>query len=87
MAIERTLILCKPDSVSRNLSGEIISRFERRGYLIVAMKLMQLDGEKARKHYAEHDGKPFFAGLVEFITSGPLVAPSKARAPSKAAVS
>jgi nucleoside-diphosphate kinase len=74
MAIERTLILCKPDAVSRNLSGEIISRFERRGYLIVAMKLMQLDGEKARKHYAEHDGKPFFAGLVEFITSGPLVA-------------
>lgn len=74
MAIEQTLILCKPDAVSRNLSGEIISRLERRGYLIVAMKLMQLDGERARKHYAEHDGKPFFAGLVDFITSGPLVA-------------
>jgi nucleoside-diphosphate kinase len=74
MSIERTLILCKPDAVSRNLSGEIVARFERRGYLIVAMKLMQLDGEKARKHYAEHDGKPFFAGLVDFITSGPLVA-------------
>jgi nucleoside-diphosphate kinase len=74
MSIERTLILCKPDAVSRNLSGAIVARFERRGYLIVAMKLMQLDGEKARKHYAEHDGKPFFAGLVDFITSGPLVA-------------
>jgi len=74
MSIEKTLILCKPDAVSRNLSGEIISRLERRGYLIIAMKLMQLDGEKARKHYAEHDGKPFFAGLVDFITSGPLVA-------------
>ncbi|HVS45992.1 MAG TPA: nucleoside-diphosphate kinase [Verrucomicrobiae bacterium] len=72
--MERTLILCKPDAVSRNLSGAIVARFERRGYLIVAMKLMQLDGEKARKHYAEHDGKPFFAGLVDFITSGPLVA-------------
>ena len=74
MAIEQTLILCKPDAVSRNLSGELIARFERRGYLIIALKLMQLDGERARKHYAEHDGKPFFAGLVDFITSGPLVA-------------
>ena len=74
MTIERTLLLCKPDAVSRNLSGEIISRFERRGYLVVAMKLMQLDGEKARKHYAEHEGKSFFDALVNFITSGPLVA-------------
>ena len=74
MAIERTLILCKPDAVSRNLVGEIIGRIERRGYIIAAMKLMQLSGDKARAHYAEHDGKPFFAGLVEFITSGPLVA-------------
>jgi nucleoside-diphosphate kinase len=74
MAIERTLILVKPDAVSRNLTGEILSRFERRGYLITAMKLMQLDGEKARKHYIEHDGKPFFQSLVDFITSGPLVA-------------
>src|SRR5665213_1369215 len=74
MSIQRTLVLCKPDAVSRNLSGEIIARFERRGYLLVAMKLMQLDGEKARKHYAEHDGKPFFGALVDFITSGPLVA-------------
>jgi nucleoside-diphosphate kinase len=74
MAIERTLILCKPDAVSRNVSGEIIARFERRGYLIIAMKMMQLDGERARKHYAEHAGKPFFDDLVEFISSGPLVA-------------
>ena len=74
MAIERTLILCKPDAVSRGLVGEITSRLERRGYLLIAMKLMQLDGERARKHYAEHDGKAFFQGLVDFITSGPLVA-------------
>ncbi len=74
MAIQRTLILCKPDAVSRGLVGEIVRRIEVRGYLIVAMKMMQLDGERARKHYAEHDGKPFFAGLVDFITSGPLVA-------------
>ncbi|MHB1550241.1 MAG: nucleoside-diphosphate kinase [Vulcanimicrobiaceae bacterium] len=72
--MERTLILCKPDAVSRGLVGEIVSRLERRGYLLVAMKLMQLDGERARKHYGEHAGKPFFDGLVEFITSGPLVA-------------
>ncbi len=74
MAIERTLILCKPDAVSRGLVGEITARIERRGYVISAMKLMQLDGERAREHYAEHRGKVFFDGLVEFITSGPLVA-------------
>lgn len=74
MATEKTLILCKPDAVSRGLSGEIIARFERRGYVVVAMKLLQLDGERAKKHYAEHAGKPFFDGLVEFITSGPIVA-------------
>jgi len=74
MAIQRTLILCKPDAVSRGLAGEIVSRLERRGYLIIAMKLMQLDGDRARKHYAEHEGKPFFQGLVDFITSAPLVA-------------
>jgi nucleoside-diphosphate kinase len=74
MVIERTLILCKPDAVSRGLIGEITARVERRGYVISAMKLMQLDGERAREHYAEHRGKAFFDGLVEFITSGPLVA-------------
>lgn len=74
MAIERTLILCKPDAVSRGLVGEIIGRLERRGYIISALKLMQLDGDKARAHYGEHNGKPFFQGLVDFITSGALVA-------------
>ncbi len=74
MAIERTLILCKPDAVSRGLIGEITARIERRGYIISALKLMQLDGDRAREHYGEHKGKPFFDGLVAFITSGPLVA-------------
>jgi nucleoside-diphosphate kinase len=74
MAIERTLILCKPDAVSRGLIGEITTRIERRGYIVAAMKLMQLDGDRAREHYGEHNGKPFFDGLVSFITSGPLVA-------------
>jgi nucleoside-diphosphate kinase len=74
MAIERTLILVKPDAVSRGLIGEIVSRIERRGYVISAMKLMQLDGERARAHYAEHKGKAFFGDLVAFITSAPLVA-------------
>jgi nucleoside-diphosphate kinase len=74
MAIERTLILCKPDAVSRGLIGEITMRIERRGYIVAALKLMQLDGDRAREHYGEHKGKPFFDGLVSFITSGPLVA-------------
>lgn len=74
MAIERTLILCKPDAVSRGLIGDITTRIERRGYVISAMRLMQLDGTRAREHYGEHKGKPFFDGLVSFITSGPLVA-------------
>lgn len=71
---ERTLILCKPDAVSRGLVGEITTRIERRGYIISAMRLMQLDGDRARDHYAEHQSKPFFGDLVGFITSGPLVA-------------
>lgn len=74
MAVETTLILCKPDAVSRGLVGEIVRRIERRGYIVTAMRLMQLDGERARKHYGEHEGKPFFNDLVTFITSGPLVA-------------
>lgn len=74
MAVETTLFLCKPDAVSRGLVGEIVSRIERRGYVIVAMRMMQLDGERARRHYGEHEGKPFFNDLVAFITSGPLVA-------------
>lgn len=74
MAIQRTLILAKPDAVSRGLTAEILRRIEMRGYLIVGLKMMQLDGERARKHYGEHEGKPFFQGLVDFITSGPIVA-------------
>jgi nucleoside-diphosphate kinase len=74
MALERTLVLCKPDAVSRGLVGEVIARLERRGYVITAMKLLQLDGVRARRHYAEHADKPFFNDLVSFITSGPLVA-------------
>jgi nucleoside-diphosphate kinase len=74
MALETTLILCKPDAVSRGLVGEILLRIERRGYLITAMKMMQLDGDKAREHYGEHKDRPFFKDLVSFITSGPLVA-------------
>ncbi|MGB2695244.1 MAG: nucleoside-diphosphate kinase [Dehalococcoidia bacterium] len=72
--MERTLILVKPDAVQRGLVGEIISRLERRGLKLVALRLRRLDDALARKHYAEHEGKPFLEGLVSFITSGPLVA-------------
>ena len=72
--MERTLILAKPDAVQRGLIGEVISRFERRGLQIVGMKLMQVSTELAREHYKEHVGKPFFNGLVEYITSTPVVA-------------
>ena len=71
---ERTLILVKPDAFARNLTGEIIARFERKGLRLAALKLATLSVETAQRHYAEHDGKPFFGELVEFITSGPLVA-------------
>ncbi len=72
--MDRTLILVKPDAFARNLTGEIIARFERKGLRIVALKHMTMDIELAQQHYAEHDGKPFFDELVSFITSGPLVA-------------
>jgi len=72
--MERTLILVKPDAFARNLTGEIIARFERKGLRLVALKLMRMTRELAERHYAEHDGKPFFGELVAFITSGPLVA-------------
>jgi nucleoside-diphosphate kinase len=74
MPSERTLILVKPDAFARGLTGEIIARFERKGLQIVALKHMQVTEDLAKQHYAEHDGKPFFGELVEFITSGPLVA-------------
>jgi nucleoside-diphosphate kinase len=71
---ERTLILVKPDAFARNITGEIIARFERKGLSLAALKLDTLTVETAELHYAEHAGKPFFGELVEFITSGPLVA-------------
>jgi nucleoside-diphosphate kinase len=72
--MDRTLILVKPDAFERGLTGEIIARFERKGLTIVAMKHMTVTRELADQHYAEHREKPFFGDLVEFITSGPLVA-------------
>ncbi|HEY0614755.1 MAG TPA: nucleoside-diphosphate kinase [Candidatus Elarobacter sp.] len=74
MAVERTLILAKSDAVVRGLVGEILARFERRGYVILGMKLMHVTKEQAQRHYAEHEGKGFFQGLVEYITSTPIVA-------------
>jgi nucleoside-diphosphate kinase len=71
---DRTLILVKPDAFERRLTGEVIARFERKALVIVALKHMLMDRDLAERHYAEHRGKPFFADLVEFITSGPLVA-------------
>jgi nucleoside-diphosphate kinase len=71
---ERTLILAKPDAYARNLSGEIIARFERKGLRPVALRVLTVTPELAKRHYAEHAERPFFGELVEFITSGPLVA-------------
>jgi nucleoside-diphosphate kinase len=71
---ERTLVLVKPDAVRRGLIGEIVARLERKGLAIVALELRTLDRDTASQHYAEHDGKPFFGELVDFITGGPLVA-------------
>src|SRR3954453_8408859 len=72
--MDRTLILVKPDAFERQLTGEVIARFERKGLRVAALKLMQLDRELAERHYAEHAEKPFFSELVDFITRGPLVA-------------
>jgi len=72
--MERTLILVKPDAFARNLTGEIIARFERKGLRLAALKQTTLTREIAERHYAEHAGKSFYEELVEFITSGPLVA-------------
>jgi nucleoside-diphosphate kinase len=71
---ERTLILIKPDGVRRGLIGEVIGRIERKGLRLIGMELRTITRETAQTHYAEHDGKPFYEGLVKFITSGPLIA-------------
>ena len=69
--VERTLVLVKPDGVARGLVGEIIGRFERKGLKVVAARLMRVDPKLAARHYSEHQGKPFYDGLIQHITSGP----------------
>jgi nucleoside-diphosphate kinase len=71
---ERTLVLIKPDGVQRRLIGEVLNRIERKGLTIAALEMKTVSDELARRHYAEHEGKPFFGSLLEFITSGPVVA-------------
>lgn len=72
--MERTLVLLKPDAVARRLTGAIIARFEAKGLVLCGMKLMRIGRQLAEKHYEEHRGKPFFDGLLDFITSGPVLA-------------
>jgi len=72
--LERTLVLIKPDAMQRGLAGEVISRLERRGLKIVAIRMLKVSKGVAQRHYAEHKGKPFFDGLVEYITSSPIIA-------------
>lgn len=74
MAMERTLILAKPDAVQRGFVGRILTRFEEKGLKLVGLKLMTISPELAAKHYADHQGKPFYEGLVRFMTSSPVVA-------------
>ena len=74
MSLEKTLVLVKPDGVARGLVGEVIARIEAKGYHIAAMRMLQADRVLLEKHYAEHQGKPFFEPLVEFMMSGPIVA-------------
>ena len=74
MAVEQTLVLVKPDAMARGLAGEILARFERRGLVVRAARLVHVDRDLAERHYAEHAEKPFFGELVEFITSGPTLA-------------
>jgi nucleoside-diphosphate kinase len=74
VAVERTLVLVKPDAMARGLAGEILARFEGRGLVVRAARLVHVDSDLAERHYAEHAEKPFFGELVEFITSGPTLA-------------
>ena len=71
---ERTLILVKPDGMQRGLAGEIISRLESRGLRIVGLRMLRVDEALAKRHYAEHEGKPFYDGLIDYITSSPIIA-------------
>lgn len=71
--METTLIFCKPDAVQRGLTGHIVARFEAKGLQLVGMKLMMVPEDLAKKHYAEHEGKPFYDGLIKFVTSSPVV--------------
>jgi len=74
MSVQRTLVLCKPDAVQRGLVGQIISRFEDKGFKVASLKMMQIDEALAHTHYKEHVEKPFFSELLSFITSSPIVA-------------
>jgi len=71
--LERTLVILKPDAIQRGIVGEIISRFEKKGFKIVGLKMMEVDPKLAEQHYIEHKDKPFYSELVEFITSGPVI--------------
>ncbi len=74
LAEERTFVAIKPDGVQRGLIGEVVSRFERKGFKVLAMKLLQVSDKQAAEHYAEHEGKPFYPRLVKYIQSGPILA-------------
>lgn len=74
LAEERTFVAIKPDGVQRGLIGDVVTRFERKGFKIMAMKLLQVSDKQAADHYAEHEGKPFYPRLVKYIQSGPIVA-------------
>ena len=73
VSVERTLVILKPDAVQRGLTGEIIARLERRGLKIVGLDMRTIEREVAARHYAEHEGKPFYSGLIDYITSAPVV--------------
>jgi len=74
MSKEQTLVLIKPDGVARSLTGEILRRIEAKGYLVTGIKMLQATEQQLAEHYAEHEGKPFYAPLIEFMSSGPIVA-------------
>jgi nucleoside-diphosphate kinase len=74
MSKEQTLVLIKPDGVARSLTGEILRRIEEKGYLVTGIKMLQATEQQLAEHYAEHEGKPFYAPLIEFMSSGPIVA-------------